>query len=133
MFLGSALGVESLVAQVQASTLFSGAEQLLHRLFGTLDLLTLEGYNTSGEFSDLVVRWLTFEFLLVLKFLDLLSKGRKRTHAFVLHLQKLKEAALLKQGSPVLLVIWMVVVLQGLRPSYPLYTVQKLLKVMVQA
>lgn len=132
MFLGSALGVESLVAQIQAPTLFSGAEQLLHRLFGTLDL-TLEGYNTSGEFSDLVVRWLTFEFLLVLKFLDLLSKGRKRTHAFVLHLQKLKEAALLKQGSPVLLVIWMVVVLQGLRPSYPLYTVQKLLKVMVQA
>lgn len=130
MFLGSALGVESLVAQIQAPTLFSGAEQLLHRLFGTLDL-TLEGYNTSGEFSDLVVRWLTF--LLVLKFLDLLSKGRKRTHAFVLHLQKLKEAALLKQGSPVLLVIWMVVVLQGLRPSYPLYTVQKLLKVMVQA
>lgn len=78
MFLGSTVGVESLVAQIQAYTLFLGAEQLLHRSFGTLDLLTLEEHNTSGEFSDHVVRWLTFVFLLVLKFLDLLSKGSKK-------------------------------------------------------
>lgn len=90
--------MESLVAQIQAYTLFLGAEQLLHRSFGTLDLLTLEEHNTSGEFSDHVVRWLTFVFLLVLKFLDLLSKGSKKKNTFVLHLQKLKEPALLNKA-----------------------------------
>lgn len=132
MFLGSTVGVESLVAQIQASTLFLGAEQLLHRSFGTLDLLTLEEHNTSGEFSDHVVRWLTFVFLLVLKFLDFLSKGSKKKH-FCASPSEVERTSSVKQGSPVLLVIWLVVVLQGLRPSYPLYTVQKLLKVMVQA
>lgn len=58
---------------------------------------------------------------------------KEKKNAFMLHLMKLKEPGLLKYGFPVLLIFWMVVVLQGLSPSYPLYTVQKLVKVVVQA
>lgn len=47
--------MESMFVQIHISTLFLGSEQILNWLVGTLYLLISEEYNTSDEFSDLVL------------------------------------------------------------------------------